>query len=322
MDDTPNNPPLDREEMARLLKATIRKRRSPYLRTLTISLILILGVLILFAWLFWPRPALPRLNLLAFDQVARPGETVQMEGWLTPQDARLVAPDLSELDVSFEPLAARARPGAAAQEIKARSTTSGRVVASVPARDGEETIEFTVSHVASRPRYRTEDRARLFVWKPQTRVLVVEVAALAEAGPEAWQGNRIANIAVRKSAGEALKAARTKDYQIIYLATGASTPMAYRLMRAWVESKSQEGGLFPEGPVLGQLPPNGPPAARDWAERFAAKRRWHGPLAAVAKDPQLAEALRDAGATSFILTEAAEVPADTKRLLTWADLKL
>ena len=323
MDDLSRQPPVDREEMARLLKANMRKRRPRYFRTLATILGAVGAVLLLVAWLFWPRPALPPLNLLACDQIARPGETVTMEAWLAPKDPGLAVPTLGGLDISFEPLLPPARPGAPLPEVKARSAPDGHFTAALTTPGGEEVIEYRISHGSPEPGGRAEDRARLFVWKPETPLLLVEVAALADAGPQAWQGIRRDEIPPRPSAGVALQAAHAKHYQIVYLASGAATPMAYRLMRALVETKSQEGGPFPDGPVLGQVPPSGSPAARDWAERCKEmRRRWPGSFVAVVKDPELATVLRDAGARTFVLTEAGAAPPNTRSLLTWADLHL
>jgi hypothetical protein len=323
MDNPQEKPPVDAEALARSLRANIQKRRPGYYRTLATTLGIVAVVLALVAWFFWPRPALPRLNILPFDQVALPGETVLMKAWLAPQDLGAEAPDLAGLEVSFEPLPFPARLGASPGEITARASSSGLVLASLAAPTGEGVLEFKVAHANPRQRYRTEDRARLFTWQPQTPLLFVEVAALADAGPDAWQGRLPVDAAPRPSAADALQAARAKNYQVVYLATGASTPLAYRLMRAWIERKSQDAGLFPDGPVLGQLPKGGPPVARDWAERLRELRsRRPGPFAAVAKDPHLAESLRDAGATTFLLTEAAETPANVTLIRTWGDFKL
>jgi hypothetical protein len=308
MDDASRQPPVDREEMARQLKANIRKQRPRYYPTLGLTLAILAIAVALVAWRFWPRPALPPLNLLALDQIARPGETVVMEAWLAPRDPRSAA-DLGGLDIAFAPLLLLGRADAPLRDVEVRSAPSGRAEASLAAPAGEEVVDIKVFHVPSQPGQRTEDRARLFVWKPQTPLLLVEVAAVADAGPDAWQGKRLDDISPRPSAGEALQAAHAKHYQVVYVATGAPTPMAYRLMRAWVETRSQENGPFPDGPVLGQLPPGGSPTGRDWAERLKQiVQRWPGQLAAVVKDPELGEVLRAAGARTFVLTAQQRFP--------------
>jgi hypothetical protein len=309
--------------MVRQLKANVGRRRPRYYRTLGLILAIFGFGLALGAWLFWPRPSLPPLNVLACDQIAVPGETVRMEAWLAPKDPRIAAPNLGGLDISFEPLLPPARPGAPLPEEKSRSASNGHVQASITAPGGAEVIEYQITHASPLPGQRTEDRARLFTWKPETKLLLVEVSAVADAGAEAWQDSRRDDIAVRPSAGEALQAAHAKHYQIVYVATGAAAPMAYRLMRAWVETKSQEGGPFPDGPVIGQVPQTGSPAAGDWIERFKEiKRRWPGSLVAVAKDPRLAEVLQGAGATTYVLTDGGQTPPNTRSLRSWADLHL
>jgi len=313
-----DHPPVDPAALANQLRASIQKQRPRRLLTLALTLSLAGATLLLLAWLVWPKPELPRLNVIAFDHVARPGDTITLEACLQPQDPRIVVDDLGGLDVAFESLT----PPGLSRPIMVRSGSDGRTKATWQTPPRETVSEFKVFHVSLRPPYRTEDRSRLFAWKTETPVLIVEVAALADIGQGAWRASLLGEIQARDSAGKALGAASTKSYQIIYVATGAAMPLEYRLMRAWVEMKAKESAPLPEGPVLGQLPQPGTlPAAADWAGRLAqVGRQWRGHVVAVVKDPRLAVVLRDTGATTFVLTDANEVPPNTTRLPTWADL--
>jgi hypothetical protein len=120
------------------------------------------------------------------------------------------------------------------------------------------------------------------------------------------------------AAASALKAAREKHYQIVYLAAGAGSPMVARKMRGWVEQGERR---LPDGPVLGQLSDGGErsPAAH-WADVFAGlKQRFKGIVVGVAKDPGLAQALREGGTTTF-LVGIADAPPGVTRVSSWADL--
>jgi hypothetical protein len=298
----------DRDEMARRLRANLRGRGRQSLPSLLITLLLVGVPLGLLAWWLWPRPELPRLVLITFDQVALPGESVPLRARLVPQDANHPAPDLRGLELSFEE---------AARQVNARSERSGEVEAPWQAPADREVMDFKVSYADPRQQYRTEDRARLWAWKADTPLLLVEVASLADAGPDAWRTGRIRDIPVPGPATNALKAARKKNYQVVYVA-GGGAPMVARKMRGWVEQSER---LLPDGPVLGQLSDGGERAAAvPWADALARlKQRFRGPAAGVATDPRLAQALHEAGVTTFVLGMA-DAPQGVTRLTSWGDL--
>jgi hypothetical protein len=313
--------PINPEEMARLLRANIQKRRPRSLFTF----LMVLGVcalpLALIAWWSWPRPELPRLVVIAFDQLALAGHPVPVRAWVTPQDANLPTPDLRDVIVSFEEFRLPQQPGAQAPVVQVRSDRKGEAM-DMNGLGGEDIVEFKVSHADPRQRYRTEDRARVFARPADTPLLLVEVAAVAKASPDAWRTSHIRDLVVQVAADKTLQVAQEKHYQVVYLAAGAASPMVYRKMRGWVETKAQEERLFPDGPVLGQLPdPGEPPQAALWAKPLAAlKRRFRGIIVGVAKDARLGEVLHAGGATTYLVGAAGEMPPGITRLPSWEKL--
>jgi hypothetical protein len=315
-------PHVNPEEMARLLRANVQKQRPRKLRTFLILLVVLAGPVALLAWWAWPRPPLPRLMVIAFDQVALAGETVPLHGRLIPQDVTLTPPDLRGLEIFFEDLNVLARPGETGRRLQTQSASNGDATVPWPAPADAAVVDFKVAFTEARQHYHAEDRGRLFTWKAATPVMVVEVAALARAGPDAWRTGPIGLIAAQDGADKALQAAHQRHCQVVYMAAGAGSPLVYRKMRGWVETKALERGLFPVGPVLGQLPEGGAaPSAALWIEPVGRVKHWFGPpLMAVAKDPRLAEVLHAAGATVFMVGEAEDTPAGITRLPSWTDL--
>jgi hypothetical protein len=184
-----------------------------------------------------------------------------------------------------------------------------------------EVIDFKVTYLDPGEQYRKEDRARVFAWNADTPLLVVEVPALAEASPDAWQATNIRDVVPRAGSDATFKAARAKHYQVVYLAAGAGSPMVARKMRDWVETWAQGERRLPDGPVLGPWPDAGDaPTAATWSEVLASlRRRFRGPFAGVAKDPRVAEVIRDAGATAFMVG-APDAPQGVNRIPSWTDL--
>jgi hypothetical protein len=313
-----NQPPIDREELARRLRASIAQKRPRRLRILVTTLLVVAVPLGVFAWLVWPRPELPRLHILALDQVTDGKSAIPLEAWLAPQDPTAMVRDLAGLEVSFEVLSAPANEIAAVQ---ARSDSAGMVKANLnPFGRGIE--EYKVTYISSRQRYHTEDRAHLYAWDDEAPLLVVEVNALTTATPDVWQPGRFRDLAASEGAGKALQAAQKKGYHLVYVAAGAAAPVQYRLMRGWVEKKAQVGEPFPEGPVLGMLlPGQALPPATAWGalvNRVSARRPG---CVAVARDSSLAIVFRDAGAMTYVLADAGEAPPNTTRLANWAAFK-
>jgi hypothetical protein len=310
------------EELAKQLRAKMRKERPRSFSTFLALLLLCGTPLALLAWWLWPGRDLPRLMVIAFDQIALPGETVPLRARLTPEDPRVSAPDLGGLDVSFAELKPPSPQGEPPQQAQARSAGNGEAVVRWKAPAGDEAAEFQAAYTDPRAHYRAPDQARVFARRAQTPLLLVAVDALAEAGDDAWVRAPIGTIAVRPAADKALQAARDRQYQVVYLAAGAGSPIVYRKMRGWVELKAQEQRVLPEGPVLGQLPaPGAAPAASNWAEVFAdLKKRFRGPVVGVGKEVPLAEALRGAGATALVVGEGDQAPAGVTRLASWAEL--
>jgi hypothetical protein len=280
-------PRPDADKLAGQLRASLRQRRRRPPPWLLLILLVFVPVAAL-AWWFRPRFDVPRLCVVGLDQAALPEETVAIRARLTPVDAGVTVPSLAGLDVSFEALPGTAR-------VESRSNSEGDVSVSWKSPAVEGPIDFRVAFVPSHQRYRSEDVARLFAWKAGTRLLLVEVSALADADPDAWRTRHASDIAVRAAANQLLQPALDKHFQAVYLAAGASSPLVYRKMRGWVETRTQQERAFPDGPVLGVMA-GGNEEAKAWANTVAdLKRRYAGHMTGVARDGELRKVFRDAG---------------------------
>src|SRR6266446_3817610 len=96
--------PVNPEEMARLLRVNMQKRRPRSLLTFLILLVVFVAPVALLVWWVWPRPLLPRLMVITFDEVTLPDRPVSVRARLIPQEVNVLSPDLSGVDVAFEAL--------------------------------------------------------------------------------------------------------------------------------------------------------------------------------------------------------------------------
>jgi hypothetical protein len=110
---------------------------------------------------------------------------------------------------------------------------------------------------------------------------------------------------------------------MVYLALASDQPLPYHKVRDWIQLRpSPRLKGLPDGPVLGR-----PSYAGDMDEARARReilvelqRHFSGPLVAVARQPALAEAFRDAGLKSFLVAKESEAPQGVTLLRHWSEL--
>jgi hypothetical protein len=316
--------PLDPDEVTRLLKAGARKQRPRTWVGLLFWLFVLavpLGVLL---WWVRPRPAPPHLLVLAFDQVATPGEAVALRGQVWPADDEAAGTVLSGHDVFF--VIGGGVPGAGREPWQAGAATGEDGAAGVewqaPARAG--VTDFAVRLPGGRGRPNVEDRGRAFAWPADTHLLIVEPeSALTDAPASAWRKRAPADIPRLSGAADALAKASARHYQVVYLAVAADRAPLCRKVRDWVQLRPPgKEKAFPDGPVLGR------PAYGDDMDEARARRevlgelqkRFKGPLAAVARQDKAARVFRESGLRTFLVMKEGEAPAGVIRVPSWAEL--
>jgi hypothetical protein len=319
-DHPPERRHLSPEEFGRLLKETVHRRRPLSLRAVFFWLALLALALGLFLWWMRPRPLPPRLTVWTFEQITAAGKSVVLRGQLRADvpDADLAGQELFFEDVTVP----RPRAG---KPWKAQGVTRPDGVASVswqaPAEAG--VMEFAVRFSGDLRRRGSEDRARVFVVPAGTPLLLVEVeTALTGARAEAWAKRSIFDIPRLDEPAKALEAVQAGKQRIVYLGLQADQPLIYHKVRDWVQRRpTGKERPLPAGPVLGR-PDYDAVVEQGRALRLVVgdlRDRMGGPLAAVTGQAAEAEAMRDAGLRTFLITKGS-APAGVIPVPTWSDL--
>jgi hypothetical protein len=281
--------------MVARLRAGARKRRPWSAATWIILFVLIAVPAGLIAWIFWPKSPPAPVVLSAYDQVGVRGQAIVCRARLETQDPARTDVDLARREVTFEQIAFSLPKGQAAKSTVA--TQAGGVAEVewvVP--ENLPQIEFTARHVEEDRSGETSDQARLFGWPRATKVLLVDVTALARPGDKLWQEKSVRDAPLHAGAAAALRAAQSAKFAVAYLATEPERAVRYRQVRNWaVRNAGLEG--IPDGPVLGRLSVSSSASEADLAKAVVQHlKRFDGPLVVLAGPGPTAEAYHAAGA--------------------------
>lgn len=243
-------------------------------------------------WWFWPRPPLPPLFVVAFDQVTIPGQAVSLEAQLAAVEPHSSLPDLSGRELFF--LDADRVRGADKVE-RARSDKHGAAKCSWPVAAADVLVEVLVRYVDPDQRHVPSCQARIFSWPAASKILIVEADALIDIGTQSWERDDLRDLPVLEDAAETLRAAVEERFQIVYLAPPTARATVYRAVRDWIERRHGQGdepGL-PNGPVLGAA------AGEARAQVGRLQELYRGPFLAVARQAETAGVFRAAGITTI-----------------------
>src|SRR5262249_54044472 len=94
--------PKKPDEIERLLKAAVHRRRPWTFRAAVITVALLVLPVALFVWWVWPRREEPQLVVVAFDQATVPGAALKLRAQLEALGEDSDAADLAGRDVYFE----------------------------------------------------------------------------------------------------------------------------------------------------------------------------------------------------------------------------
>jgi hypothetical protein len=268
------------------LRASLRRSRPWTLPSCLLLLLLLGGGVGLLIWWMSPRSGGTALTVAAFDQVVVEGEKPTCRAKAEPLEA---GGTVEGRDLTFE--VRGAGPGGAVAKARTGADGVASVTLTFPV---TRRAEFRVRHVFEDRQREAVDRARVFAFPREAKVLLVDVGTLTTAGEKIYRTDFVEAPLLAGAAG-ALHAARGRKWSVVYLALGTVDGATYRRLRNWVERSAVLGDAgIPDGPVLGQLsaPDAGegplPPGVLRLLKGFK------GPLVLLSRDPGRLEAARAA----------------------------
>jgi hypothetical protein len=316
-------PPERVDELGRRLQGSLQRER-PRWGVIALVVLAVGAALGWLAWLLYPGPEPPRLEVIALDGLSAAGATPRAQAYLAlpEHETEYDASVLRGREVIFADAAPALAPGGDAGRTK-KATTDAHARAAVdwPGAAPGKPASFQARYINVQRRHGSNDDATLFVASGARPRLVVDVEeTLAKAPPEQWAALHPAAIGGQAGAGAALQKLAGK-YEVVYLTVHAAQPIGYRKVRGWVGSKRGGPDGLPPGPVLGRMVYPGP-AGADEARRDALrdlKSRFGGTVVAIVGTPASAAVAREAGLQT-VLVGAGEAGDGVPRVPQWSDV--
>lgn len=296
MSDTKPSPGQS-EALARQLKETLSRRRFQPWKVVFGALVLASVVLFLMTYWMYPRSRPAPMQVMALDSVTVVDEPPVVRAQLYAPDAgsasRLKGQTIIVQDQRL--LGAGGKP----REVNVVTDARGQASTDWPI-DNAPRAEYLVRYVDADQKSTTSDRARIFVFSKEARILIVDF-------------DTIQSDAVDPKASESLARAAGDGWRVIYLSMATAKPQDFRDSVAWL---ARNQAKLPIGPVLGRLhyseTEDSEKARREALKGF--EGRFKGPIIAVVKSVEAAATCKDAGIRAIILGSAA-TPS-------WADASL
>jgi hypothetical protein len=293
-----------------------RRRRSP-IRIVVTGSVLVLVLVALPICLLWPEPEEPQLILAASDGVTLPGVETPVCARVEPVSEARAHAALSDRNVYFHDLQAN-------WEEQVTTDRAGVAILRRSFSPLTERVEIIVRYPGDGERRRgTQAKARVFVWPPETPLLLVDIDQTLPDGNglALWDADN-QEIRPRPGMVAALQAARAK-LRIVYLSTAADRPSRHNTLRAWLERGwAPEPEQFPDGPVLTRAWQRPPIERAKFLEASvqALKRHFRGTLVAITGDHANARLFHEGGWPTYLLAEAGSLPEGVTAIRSWSEL--
>jgi len=244
-------PEKSKDELQRLLKEALRKKRPRWYRNVLFTTFLVLGLLALLVWLLFPKGEPPNITVVAFDDVGVRDTAVTLSG-------RLVVDSKTSLqgkDVVFIDDQGLLVPGRQPRDVLAKTGPQGEVSCSWTFPLETPQGDFILRLIGDKFRPGMEDRGSIFLFPKATPLCLVQIdGTLTSTKDQDWNHEKIQDIILVAGAAEALQEIHNKGYEIVYLALAAEEPALYQKMRGWVRHQTVTSvPPFPPGAVMSRF---------------------------------------------------------------------
>ncbi|MCI0378928.1 MAG: hypothetical protein L0215_15075 [Gemmataceae bacterium] len=318
--------PQPRDEWKERLQNELKKGRPRRWRIVFVVLAAAAAVAALVLWLMSPGAELPRLAMVAFDELSPRGGEVQLQARL-----ELAEPGtrrLQGLDIHFVDGKIVVNPKDDPKKVTVKSGPGGEASCPWTFPGDTESAEFVARHVGDKHRPPAEDRALVYMPPLAAPICLVQIEeTLTQAGEENWRKDNLLDIQAVAQSGTTLQMLKKKGHQIVYLALGADRPLGYQKMRGWIRHQQTQPAGFPPGPVLGRFASAQDQGSKAWQraaeqvkEQFPEEKA--RPHIAIAGTIDVAQQLHAAGIRVYYLGDGRDLPGDVRRAPNWPELRL
>jgi hypothetical protein len=321
-----STPDRSKDELQRLLRETLKKKRPRWIRIALIATLGAVGLLILAAWLLGPEGQPPPMTVVAFDDLCATGAEITLQGRLEAQaDGTRTLAGREMVFIQDRGLPA---PDQRTRSISALTGPQGQASCTWTFPPEADTLHFILRQVGNKFHAGMEDRGRVIFRPKATPLCLVQIDdTLAPSKDQVWRKQNSQDINPTPGAAEALQQAKDSGYEIVYLAMGADRPSLYQKMRGWVGYQTVAGPApFLPGVVLSRFTlARGDSDQRPWqraaellATRFVPEMSKH---VGIAGTIDVAQQFHAAGLRTLYLGAGEDVPAGVERLPGWEEVR-
>lgn len=318
-----------REEMQRLLQESLKKKRPSWIRFAFFGTLGIAALLGLVVWYFAPSGEPASMAVVAFDDLAVPGTEVKLQGRLEAADgtAPVAGQDVLFIDNQTLPV-----PGQPAREAPVKTGRHGQALREWTWPPETAQGNFSLRRIGLKFRAGLEDRGRIFFIPPATPLCLVQIEeTLTLTRAEDWLKEANTQIVPLPGAADALREARQRGYEIVYLAVAAERALLYERMRGWLRLRSTNPTApLPAGPVLGRFVLHATDQDNKPWQMTASRLGSQFPLPktdgaprhlAIAGTPDAAQQLHAGGLRTLYVGAGAPAPAGVERVAGWEGIQ-
>jgi hypothetical protein len=302
-----NKKRISADQAVALLKASAKKRRVSRWTILAFVLLLFGVPLGLAAWYFWPRPGPPRMLIVAFDELALPGDEVRLHAQLEPLPDEQPVTRLSGWNIAFLEKSSAFVPGQQVWQAATKSDEAGSATElwKIPA--DRKVQLFVARYEPAHRQAMAEDAGWIYCVPANTSLLFVDVErSVADAKLTDWGTKDNSEIAAKPGATAALaQLAEQTKLQLVYLACAVPGSRQYRQVRNWVHHMK-----LPPGPVLGRAQFASSTVEKDqllqWLHDL--KKKFAGKMIGISTHAQTAQLFQEEGLQTYFLDGTEQAP--------------